>query len=140
MHCHRSPVVINPVQHVALSIIGCEAVRVCDNRSPPLHTQKPSVDALQSSCMHVLMIMQGAAEGDVSQMILLGQMLISGYGCSANPSEGKTWLAAAAAVNGQTVEALLPPPGQQLGHNKSTGQAAAAAGAATLAVAAMKLN
>ncbi|MEW5319094.1 MAG: hypothetical protein WDW38_010264 [Sanguina aurantia] len=66
---------------------------------------------------------EGAAEGDVSQMVLLGQMLISGYGCPANPSEGKTWLAAAAAVNGQTVEALLPPAGQQLGHTAGAGSA-----------------
>lgn len=85
------------------------------------------------------MITQGAAEGDVSQMILLGQMLISGYGCPANPSEGKTWLAAAAAVNGQTVEALLPPPGQQLGHNKRTGETTAAAAAAAV-MAAMSIK
>ncbi|MEW5301533.1 MAG: hypothetical protein WDW36_004389 [Sanguina aurantia] len=81
----------------------------------------------------------GAAEGDVSQMVLLGQMLISGYGCPANPSEGKTWLAAAAAVNGQTVEALLPPAGQQLGHTGSAGSAPAAVSEAAARVAALQL-
>jgi hypothetical protein len=34
---------------------------------------------------------QAAQEGDVGQMALLGQMLVTGYGCRADVREGRRW-------------------------------------------------
>lgn len=38
---------------------------------------------------------QAAKEGDINCMALAGQMLLGGYGCTADPAEGKRWLAEA---------------------------------------------